>query len=946
MSYQLSTMSHLPDPERALNNIKAFVSKNPDYKEQIENNILPVSMLFSHSQFLANYCINNPLILFEALKDMYAAQNTGSLRTELRELLSDCASAKEGMKVVRDFRKSKLLVITLRDILKHAGLQEIMLEMSNLADVMLSESLGFVESFLIQRYGRPENNAISAIALGKLGAQELNYSSDIDIIFVYRDEGETSGISAIQNTTINRISAHEYYVKLAEEITRFLSANTEDGFTYRVDLRLRPQGQRGSLALSLRSYEEYYESWGQMWERAMLLRARSVAGDMRLGQEFLNAIRPFTYRKYMDFEAIDEIRKMKSQVEQIKAGTLSSDIKRGYGGIREIEFFIQIFQLIHGGKEPLLRERSTLKALHKLVQKGLIGYDDSYQLSDNYIFFRTIEHRLQQLNDLQTHTLPSGETEIETLGRKMGFQDRSAFMQELDRRRHRVREIYDSLLETKKESQKISSPLNSIFWDMEAPVEDLLKKELSNTTLKDVQKAIYCLMKIRNTIYSFQTIKGRRLLEEILPKFVDEALKGDSPDIALLQLVDFSGTLATKESYLEAIAQRQEIISALTFIFSQSEYLSKIIMSSPEYIESLVEGQLIKKTLKRLHGELSMLAEKSGSQTAVRLFRRSEEVRIGIQFLNKKIGVTELTKGLSKVAEAVIQQSLVKSHKSLIISDDQCQTNDTLFVIGFGKFGGREIIFNSDLDIIFITLNEPSEADTKTAERMLKTLMSYTKEGIAYNIDTRLRPEGTKGPLVSSLKGLGDYYLRNAHVWELQALLKARPITPQLLNPSTPELFMEMRKEVLMKRGAEITLDDIRKMRERIQKELSKEVSGTYDIKLGSGGLEELEFIIQYLQMKNCAAHPQVLVQGTLNAIRRLNRAGGMKNNDAYIMQDTYLFYRTVETILRLRNESVLKEVSETMRSIAGFMDMNEDKFLVTLHEKRNWIRKFLDSMT
>jgi glutamate-ammonia-ligase adenylyltransferase len=936
MSYQLSSMSHLPDPERALNNIGSFISQNPDFKKKLEDNLIPVSMLFSHSQFLANYCINNPAFLFDAIENMNEAQDAEIIRMELKALLSACASLKDGMKVIRNFRKQRQLIITLRDILKRAGIQEIMLEMSDLADAILSGSLDFIESSFIQRYGIPENNSISVIALGKLGAQELNYSSDVDIIFVYKDEGETTGISAIQGAVINRISAYEYYIKLVEELSRFLSANTEDGFAYRVDLRLRPQGQRGSLVLSLKSYEEYYESWGQMWERAMLLRARPVAGDIKLGREFLDMIRPFAYRKYIDFEAIDEIRKMKSQVEQIKAGTFGSDIKRGYGGIREIEFFIQIFQLIYGGKEPVLRERSTLKSLHKLVQKGFIGYDDSYHLSDNYIFLRTLEHRLQQMNDLQTHTLPSGKTEMGILGKKMGFQERQAFMQELDRRRHKVREIYDSLLETGKEGAEIHGQtynlLSGIFWDMDAPVEDLLKKELSNAALKDIHKAIYCLMKIRNAIYSFQTIKGRRLLEEILPKFVDETLKGADPDAALLQLVDFSSILASKESYLEAISQRQEIISTLAFVFSQSSYLSKIIMSSHEYLESLVEGQAIKKTLKRLRAELSILAEKAGSWTAVRLFRRSEEVRLGIQFLNKKIGVMELTKGLSRAAEAIMNISP--------------GSQAGLLIIGLGKFGGREIIFNSDLDIIFVTDDEPTEDNTKTAERLLRSLMSYTKDGIAYNIDTRLRPEGTKGPLVSSLNGLRDYYLNNAHMWELQALLKARPICNFRFQISNLK-FMEMRKELLMKRGTEIAPDDIKKMRARIRSELSKESStaGAYDIKLGSGGLEELEFIIQYLQMKNCKAYPQLLAQGTLDAISRLHKSAILNDKGAAMMRETYLFYRTIEIILRLRNESVLKQGSAAIRGIAAFMDMREERFLAALNEKRDWIKSFLDNM-
>lgn len=927
----------LPDPERAKNNIKSFLSENPAYTEKLNTHILEVSTLFSYSQFLANYCIKNPEALFYAIDNLNLSFEIEQLRTELKELLSSCSSIDDGMKAVRNFKKNNLLIITLKDILKMAGLQDIMLDMSALADAILWESLVFVESFLRQRYGEAENNSIAVIALGKLGALELNYSSDVDIIFVYREEGATSGISTIQGVTMNKISAFEYYTKLVEEYTRFLSANTEDGFVYRVDLRLRPQGQRGSLALSLRGHEEYYESWGQLWERAALLRARPAAGDMQLGQEFLNTIKPFVYRKYLDFEAIDEIRRMKSQVEQIKTGTLSRDIKRGYGGIREIEFFIQIFQLIYGGKEPGLRERSTFMALHKLLQKRLIGYEDFGRLSDNYIFLRTLEHRLQQLNDIQTHTLPSSNTELDILGKKMGFPDRSVFSSELNKRRHKVRAIYDSLLESRKAPPQGQTYglLSSIFWDMETPIENLLTEELSKTKIRDIRKAMHYLMKIRNTIFSFQTIKGRRLLEDILPRFIDEALKGINPDLALLQLVDFSNILAAKESYLEAIAPRPGIISVLNFIFSQSEYLSKMFMGSPEYIESIVEGEIRKKSLSTLRNELKMLMDRHGEATAIRLLRRFEEIKLGILFLDKKIGAIKLMKTLSKTADAVL--SMLSERHGVLLN-----------IIALGKLGGREIIFNSDLDLIFVTLNEPSEDDIKAAEKLLRICTSYTKDGIAYRIDTRLRPEGSKGPLVSSVEGIRDYYLEHAQVWELQALLKARPIlkTPQLLNPSTPKLFMDMRREVLMKRGNEITLSDIKKMRERIQRELSKETSGAYDIKLGSGGLEDLEFIVQYLQLKNCKDNPQLLVQGTLNGINRLNKKGILRDNDARMMNEIYLFYRTLETILRLRNESVLKEDSSTLQSLANFMDMDAGKILSFLNEKRGWVRNFWDSIS
>ncbi|NTU43475.1 MAG: hypothetical protein HGA78_10605, partial [Nitrospirales bacterium] len=519
----LSSSLLLPDPERAQKNIESFIAANPEHAERLTAVLPIVSTLFSYSQFLANHCIRKPDSLFECLNRLHTHFDAERLREDLEGLLSSCRSLDDGMKVVRDFRKERLLTITLKDLLRQAEPQEVMREMSNLADAVLSAALPFVEGFLVNRYGRPEGNSMVVMALGKLGARELNYSSDVDIIYVYRDEGETSGAPTIQGTSMNRISAFEYYCKLAEEHSRFLSRITGDGFAYRVDLRLRPQGTRGSLALSLRGHEDYYESWGQLWERAAFLRVRPVAGDMELGNDFLALIRPFVYRKYLGFDAIEEIRRMKSQVEQIKPGTQSRDIKRGYGGIREIEFFIQIFQLIYGGRLPGLRERGTLKALHRLLQKGLVGFDDVRHLSDNYIYLRTLEHRIQQLNDIQTHSLPSGDLELEILGRKMGFSSRGEFLADLELRRKKVRGIYDSLLESRgtSEQEDTAGLLSAEFWDMDSPREHLLEESLSLWNLRNVSRTIHLLAKIRNTMHSCGYINEKPLRR--LAKLLDAA---------------------------------------------------------------------------------------------------------------------------------------------------------------------------------------------------------------------------------------------------------------------------------------------------------------------------------------------------------------------------------------------------------------------------------------
>jgi len=934
---EMRDISDLPDPERARKNIESLLSAHPGTRERVDEHYNRIAALFSYSQFLANYSVQYPDALFAALDGINNPLDIHILACELQESLSSCRSVGEGMRAIRRFRKDKQLRITLRDILHIADLPEIMLEMSSLADVILRQSLEFVESFLMQRYGSPENNAFSVIAMGKLGADELNFSSDVDVIFAYRDEGETSGVSSIPGVIMNRVSAFEYYIKLAEELTKFVSSNTEDGFAYRVDLRLRPQGQRGSLALSLRGYEDYYESWGQLWEKAALLRARPVAGDEKLGSDFLSMIEPFIYRKYLDLETIDEIKRMKSQVEQLKSGTFSRDIKRGYGGIREIEFFIQIFQLIYGGKVPALRERSTLKALHRLVQKGLIGYDDLGHLTDNYLFLRTLEHRIQQMNDLQTHSLPVGDVELDILGKKMNFSGRQDFMAGLDKRRKKVREIYDSLFYMRQDNKASTNEeagndvMSRIFWDVETPIKQCMSEELSNRGVRDTDRAINHLMQIRNNIYHFQTIRGRRLLEEIVPMFVDKALNSGNPDAALLQLVGFSGLLAASESYLDTIIQRPEAVDALSFVFSHSEYLSKIIMSNPEYMETRLEGQSRRKTLAFSEAELDLLINRKGESSAIRLYRRLEEIRLGILFLNGAIDVVRLMKGISTVAQSVLSVIMRRYGMPFV-------------VVGFGKLGGGEIIFNSDLDLVFVSLGEPRLEDIKDAEVLLKLLMSYTKDGVAYKVDVRLRPDGSKGPLVNSIAGITNYYLKSAQIWELQALLKARPLSGER---KAAQNFAKVRKKVLIERVNEISIEDIRHMRERIQRELSRDAvaSGLYDIKLGQGGIEELEFAIQYLQLKSCPRNSTILVQNTLDAIGRLAIAGVITQADAFELKEIYIFHRTIETVLRLRSETLLKEGSDTWRSAAQLSGVTEEKLFEALNARRKWVRDFMDKI-
>ena len=914
-----------PDPDRVLKNLRSFYESNPPIDDELERNIRPIAILFSCSQFLANYASAYPAALFDALKEIDTPVQKEPLAASFQEHISELPvpSGEALLNRVRMFKKKILLLITLRDLLGKTDIVESMSELSLLADVIVEGSLPLVRSQMREIYGDPEEDAFSVIAVGKLGSGELNFSSDIDLLYAYgKESGESSGIMTPQGVLKQRISNHEYYCKLGENLNRLLSLNTKDGLAYRVDLRLRPEGQKGSLAMSLAGYEIYYESWGRAWERAVLLRARPIAGEEALGKDFLEMIRPFVYRKYLDFNAIDEIRKMRTKINETFK---KDDIKRGYGGIREIEFFVHALQLIYGGKEPILRERSTLKGLHLLLQKNLIGYGDYSVLSDNYRFLRTLEHRLQQLNDLQTHSLPKTESELIPLSRKMGFPDKDHFATELEQRRGMVRRIYDSLFKEERAVALQGSEAAGMLLSEDLSDSEL-RELLASYAIKDKEKTIRNIHHIRESTFSFQTLRGQRLLNEILPAFLSAALGSRYPDTTINNLQSFVSVLSSEESYLDLFIRNDLLIPILIRIFSQSEYLAKSIMKRREYLELFSHELYLLKSLNSLKGELrDIISTGQFMAEAIRVFKQREEIRLGVLFLDRRIDIIRLVKGLTKTAEAVVS----------LCTDELAK--DGFIVIGMGKVGGREITFDSDLDLIFACREDIQEKEIKAAERLIRLLTSYTKDGFAYRVDVRLRPEGTRGPLISTLDALERYYSRDAHAWEIQALLKARPVAG---DPYTARCFMEMRERILRQRGKEVSSADIKGMRERIQRELSREKEG-FDIKLGPGGLEELEFAVQYLQLANSDGHGDLLVQGTSDAIKRLSSTRLIANEEADFLLDSYLFYRKLESFMRLRGEPVLKRSGTATGDVAEFMGFGDsNEFFAHMEERRTLVRK------
>ncbi len=884
------------DPARAERNLLRLFERAP--AAPFLPRLSEICSLFAVSQFLANYSVSNPAELLSALAEMHRPLSRELLRerTESELRPDDDRDTADMIRALRLFKKRYLLRITLRDVTGETDILSSMDELTLLAEAIISVALEWSLRVNSERFGHPEGGTVAVIGLGKLGGAELNYSSDVDLIALYGPaDGQTPGVVNPAGVRVNRISNHEFYCRVVELFTRMLSQSTEDGIAYRVDLRLRPQGQKGELALPLKAYQTYYESWGRTWERMVLIRARPVAGDRGLGEAFLEVIRPFVWRTALDYADMEEIRGLKKRIDSTLA---RDDIKRGYGGIREVEFFVHTFQLLYGGDNRSLRTHRLFNAMQVLRWLKIVPREDLATLWDNYLYLRRIEHYLQMREDLQTHVLPVAEGEREVLAREMGFSSVPAFLADLRLRRMQVKNMYNSLLGTEEDLH--AEALALIEGDL---ADEELKGFLSFRGVKDPAAGLSNLKKVRERMGSFKTQRERALLRRVVPPFLEKALRAESPDRALSGLESLIALLDEREACLTGMAEQEGLVDAVVRLFSLSSYLARIFVSSPRHLDTLVEGMVTRKTLRQMEVELAREVRLGGDfLESLGEYKRSEELRLGFFFLSRTLPVLDLLRYLSHLADAVIGTILRRSGAP------------GLSVIGVGKLGGRELTFGSDLDIIFLS---PSPADVKSAEEVVRTLSAHTGKGMLYEVDVRLRPDGSKGALVKDLGGFKSYYLNSAQPWELQALLRARPVAG---DREAGGAFLEMSREVLRCRGREVERDEVRAMRERIVRELSQESQGM-DIKLGPGGIEEIEFYVQFLQLRHGGDSPEVLVQNMPAAIHRLQCKGLLKDSDGKALCRAYEYFRKVETFLRLNGEHALRDDAPVTELAALFME-------------------------
>jgi len=904
-----------PDPQRTLNNFERLLRDLPEFLEGHEKDINHIAGLFSYSQFLAEYALRNPSCLSRALKDYRSSINKQAILADafdkyesFRHEELPATYKQKAMRLLREIKKDYLLLITLRDISGVTSLNECMTELTILSEALLELALDMSFTLMRRKFGLLRENAFSIIGMGKLGAEELNYSSDIDIIAVYRSEESIStGILNPFGIRYNKIYSQEYFCTLTEILMNLLQSPTEDGIAHRTDLRLRPNGQKGALALSLDSYRSYYEAWGKTWERIALIRARPVAGDNSLGAMFINALEPFVWKRSMDYHDIEEIRELKKKIDTIFD---TNDIKRGYGGIREIEFFVQTFQLLYGGEMKNLRRPNLSASLQELSKEGFLSEEEIKTLSESYSFLRRIEHLLQMKDDLQTHSLPSNSDELCILAKKMNFLNENDFLSDLRLKRLKVRDMYNSLLGGTETAQEVMLSLRD---DM--PEESILDYLSFKGFLKPGE-TLKNMDSLSEQMSTGKTIRERTLLRKIIPAFLEQTVKTVNKDRTLGMLVSFIRKIGSHESYMDLLLQRPHTREITVSIFSMSTYLTRSLLSL-DNLEGIFEYPDIRMDYNFLQERLVTLLSSSYSPLdAIREIKTIEELKSGMLYLDNTFDTHQFSAGLSSLAETIV--------KALT---SQLNMDNKFAVIGLGAFGAGELNIDSDLDLMFIHTNDRtlSVPDKGSLEELIKFLSAYTAHGFAYRVDTRLRPDGSKGTLANDLSGYKRYYLKSAQPWEIQSLLRARPVAGDmdLINA-----FQQMKKQVILQRCNEIRGSDVEHMRKRIIREVSRETAG-YDIKNGPGGIKEIEFLVQYLQLKHVPELPDLIIQNTETAIKQLTKSGILDSDPSDLLSDAYAFLRTVDTLLRLNDENVLKINSEIIDIITRFLNLASKDALI-----------------
>lgn len=870
-------------------------------------------------------------------------------RLEATSFLDEClgqADHPAALARLRRFREQEILRIAARDLAGLADVDTLVRELSDLADVCLGGVFRIVRAQLASRLGEPWHlgpdgrwtpTPFCILALGKLGGQELNYSSDVDLLFVYGEEGVVLRDPPRPGSPqpAGALPSHSFFRRLAEQFSAEVSRSTEDGQLYRVDLRLRPEGETGPLARSLDAYESYYAEWGQTWERMMLLKARPIVGDRQLGAEFLETIQPFRHPRSLSDGLLEEVAGIKARLEsEAVQGDAARDVKRGRGGIRDIEFIVQSLQLLNAGRQPFLQGASTLAVLSKLAEYDLLSSTEASRLAEGYRFWRTVEHRLQMDEHLQTHTLPADPQGLLRVARLMGFTDTASFEARRTHHASRVRSIYDKFLNLRTPADPAPSlpptvRANEPEWQRILARHGFRDPALGARRIRELVEGPGWSHVSKRTGQL-----GRALLPHLLSVCPDSPIPRppssraigvlSDPDRVLARIDRFIQSYGSRSTLYETWSANPSFFELLLWLFDRSEALAEIALRTPDLVEEILRSAQLRRSRSAEESLADLHHGRADEDQSLwlRRYQQAEQLRIGLRSLLDIAPVRQTCTELSHLAEACVRYALeVVQHRHHL-------RQPPIAVIGFGRLGGAELTFGSDLDLVFVSSNrhrDPAKASRFAAE-VIALLSAQTERGVAYAVDSRLRPDGDKGLLANSVEAHLEYYQRRARLWEIQALVRARFIAG---DTATGHRFLEGTSPLCDFRSAGPTIAHahdwahaIDTMRSRIESERTPPGTDALAFKTGSGGLVTAEFLAQ----KWCLASGR-RIPGTRNALEEAIASGFLPETPAAELLQAYDELRRIELVLRrwsCQPESLLPSEPEAQERVAvrcGYRD-------------------------
>lgn len=897
-----------------------------------------IKRVFAFSNFIARSCTHNPAMLADLVQsgDLHGQSPPDHYNHKLKKSLSRlCESEQEDKlySILRKFRLREMIRIALRDLAGRADLSETMADLSALADACINQALSLLYEWACQKYGIPTGydgspQHLVVLGMGKLGGGELNFSSDVDLIFAYPEAGQTRGVS-------EPISNEEFFVHLCRSLIKTIGSRTSEGIVFRVDMNLRPYGQSGPLVMSFDVMEAYYQEQGREWERYAWIKARVVAGDKQAGERLIESLNSFVYRRYLDFGAFESLRNMKQKIFlEVKRKSMSHNIKLGLGGIREIEFFGQIFQLIRGGVAPVLQEQSTRKVLKVLARENYIPQQACDELTRAYEFLRNTEHRLQEFSDQQTHEIPADSVARRRLAASMGFSDAESFARRLEEHRRIVHYHFNQLLGTggseriDDQGEKIESGLEAVWQDI---IEDEQgRKVLADAGFENPDHVMRLLAYLRNDPETrLLSSDGRDRLDKLMPVMLKVIGRSEQPLVVLSRIVDLIKAIERRTNYLALLLENRIAIVHLVKLAVASPWVVSFLALHPVLLDELLDPRTLylppeKSDLKEeIRKKFDLISAKDLEYKIQELciFKQANILRVAAADVTRAIPLMRTSDHLSEIAETVLNEvvDLSWDHLAERHGIPKCQLDDERIgkgfaVIAYGKLGGFELGYDSDLDLVFLHAGiqgqtrggkypiDNAQFFARLGQRVVHILTAHTPSGVLYQPDMRLRPSGSSGILVSHIQGFEEYQMNKAWTWEHQAIIKARPISG---DSQMAKRFDQIRNQVIARPRIMTRLrEEVVDMRKRMRRELSSHEPELFDLKQDTGGIVDIEFLVQYLVLLKSSEYNELTRwTDTVRLLETLNQTGIIEAHIARLLKEAYLTYRAAVHQLSLQEK-------------------------------------------